>query len=332
MSKFSKTILAVSALLLGNSLTIGSVQAEELSFEQYVEKLKQQGREEGISEAIIDEAFDGVTFKPRAVKADKNQPEKKLTLDEYIPRAVPDWKVKQARSLYKKHYTALKRIGDEYGVQPRFIVALWGVESNFGKFTGNYSVIDALTTMAYEGRREAFFRSEAMAALKILDQGHIAPKEMKGSWAGAMGQPQFMPSSFLAYAADGSGDGKKDIWDTEEDVFASAANYLSQSGWDDKYTWGRQVHVPSTVSIEMQGRDEGKAKYLKEWSELGIKRYDDRPLPTLDEDIKAWLIMPDDETGRSYLIYNNYNVLMKWNRSYYFALAVSHLADRIKFD
>jgi len=273
-----------------------------------------------------------VTFKPRAVKADKNQPEKKLTLDEYIPRAVPDWKVKQARSLYKKHYSALKRIGDEYGVQPRFIVALWGVESNFGKFTGNYSVIDALTTMAYEGRREAFFRSEAMAALKILDQGHIAPQEMKGSWAGAMGQPQFMPSSFLAYAADGNGDGKKDIWGTEEDVFASAANYLSQSGWDDKYTWGRQVHVPSTVSIEMQGRGEDKAKYLKEWSELGIKRFDDRPLPTLDEDIKAWLIMPDDETGRSYLIYNNYNVLMKWNRSYYFALAVSHLADRIKFD
>ncbi|PMG64749.1 lytic murein transglycosylase [Vibrio lentus] len=332
MSKFSKTLLAVSALLLGNSLTIGSVQAEELSFEQYVEKLKQQGREQGISEAIIEEAFDGVTFKPRAVKADKNQPEKKLTLDEYIPRAVPDWKVKQARSLYKKHYTALKRIGDEYGVQPRFIVALWGVESNFGKFTGNYSVIDALTTMAYEGRREALFRSEAMAALTILDQGHIAPKEMKGSWAGAMGQPQFMPSSFLAYAADGNGDGKKDIWGTEEDVFASAANYLSQSGWDDKYTWGRQVHVPATVFIEMQGRGEDKAKYLKEWSELGIKRFDDLPLPTLDEDIKAWLIMPDDETGRSYLIYNNYNVLMKWNRSYYFALAVSHLADRIKFD
>lgn len=332
MSKFSKSILAVSALLLGNSLTIGSVQAQELSFEQYVEKLKQQGREEGISEAIIDEAFDGVTFKPRAVKADKNQPEKKLTLDEYIPRAVPDWKVKQARSLYKKHYKALKRIGGEYGVQPRFIVALWGVESNFGKFTGNYSVIDALTTMAYEGRREAFFRSEAMAALTILDQGHITPKEMKGSWAGAMGQPQFMPSSFLAYAADGNGDGKKDIWGTEEDVFASAANYLSQSGWDDKYTWGRQVHVPSTVSIDLQGRSEDKAKYLKEWSELGIKRYDDRPLPNLDEDIKAWLIMPDDEAGRSYLVYNNYNVLMKWNRSYYFALAVSHLADRIKFD
>jgi membrane-bound lytic murein transglycosylase B len=302
-----------------------------LSFEQFVEKLKQQGSEQGISQSIIDQAFDSVTFKPRAVKADKNQPEKKLTLDEYIPRAVPAWKVKQAQSLYDKHHAELKRIGDEYGVQPRFIVALWGVESNFGTFTGNYRVIDALTTMAYEGRREAFFTKEAMAALTILEEGHIKPQDMKGSWAGAMGQPQFMPSSFLAYAADGNGDGKKDIWNTEADVFASAANYLSQSGWDDKYTWGRQVKVPADISLDMQGRSEEKGKYLQEWSKLGITRFDGTPLPKLDEDIKAWLIMPDDQTGRSYLVYNNYNVLMKWNRSYYFALAVSHLADRIKF-
>lgn len=329
MSKLSQTLITVSALLAGSA--VAPLYANELSFEQFVEKLKQQGSEQGISQSIIDQAFDGVTFKPRAVKADKNQPEKKLTLDEYIPRAVPAWKVKQAQSLYDKHHAELKRIGDEYGVQPRFIVALWGVESNFGAFTGNYRVIDALTTMAYEGRREAFFTKEAMAALTILEEGHIKPQDMKGSWAGAMGQPQFMPSSFLAYAADGNGDGKKDIWNTEADVFASAANYLSQSGWDDKYTWGRQVKVPANISLDMQGRSEEKGKYLQEWSKLGITRFDGSPLPKLDEDIKAWLIMPDDQTGRSYLVYNNYNVLMKWNRSYYFALAVSHLADRIKF-
>lgn len=329
MSKLSQTLITVSAFLVGSA--VAPLHANELSFEQFVEKLKQQGSEQGISQSIIDQAFDGVTFKPRAVKADKNQPEKKLTLDEYIPRAVPAWKVKQAQSLYDKHHAELKRIGDEYGVQPRFIVALWGVESNFGTFTGNYRVIDALTTMAYEGRREAFFTKEAMAALTILEEGHIKPQDMKGSWAGAMGQPQFMPSSFLAYAADGNGDGKKDIWNTEADVFASAANYLSQSGWDDKYTWGRQVKVPANISLDMQGRSEEKGKYLQEWSKLGITRFDGSPLPKLDEDIKAWLIMPDDQTGRSYLVYNNYNVLMKWNRSYYFALAVSHLADRIKF-
>nr|WP_275664179.1 lytic murein transglycosylase [Vibrio brasiliensis] len=311
-------------------LTLASfVFANEVSFEEYVEGLKDEARQNGISELVIEQAFDNVTHKPRAVKADKNQPEKKLTLDEYIPRAVPDWKVKQAKSLYQKHYADLKEIGDAYGVQPRFIVALWGVESNFGKFTGNYRVIDALSTMAYDGRREDFFRKETMAALQILEQGHIAVEDFKGSWAGAMGQCQFMPSSFLAFAADGSGDGKKDIWNSEADVFASAANYLSQSGWDDSYTWGRQVKLPQGFDTSIQGRSEEKGKYLQEWNKLGVTRYDGRPLPQLDQDIKAWLIAPDDANGRVYLVYNNYNVLMKWNRSYYFALAVSHLADRI---
>jgi membrane-bound lytic murein transglycosylase B len=315
--------------MLALSASVPAYSAEKVSFEQYVEGMKQEARELGISEAILTEAFTGVDYKPRAVTADRNQPEKRLTLDEYIPRAVPDWKVKQAKKLYEKHYAELTRIGNYYGVQPRFIVALWGVESNFGKFTGNYRVIDALSTLAYEGRREAFFRSEAMAALTILEQGHIAPSEMKGSWAGAMGQSQFMPSSFLNFAADGNGDGKKDIWDNETDVFASTANYLSKSGWNKTYTWGRQVKVPHGISPELQGREAEKGKYLQEWSKLGITRYDGRPLPKLNEDIKAWLIMPDDENGRVYLVYNNYNVLMKWNRSYYFALAVSHLADRI---
>ncbi|NVD07102.1 lytic murein transglycosylase [Vibrio sp. JPW-9-11-11] len=306
-----------------------SVHANSLSFDQYVEGLKQQARENGISERVLTQAFADVTHKPRAVKADKNQPEKRLTLDEYIPRAVPDWKVKQAKDLYQDHYAELSRIGERYGVQPRFIVALWGVESNFGTFTGNYPVIDALSTLAYDGRREAFFRKETMAALQILEEGHIEFERFKGSWAGAMGQCQFMPSSFLNFAADGNGDGKKDIWQSEADVFASAANYLSQSGWNDTYTWGRQVKLPTGFDTSIQGRSEEKGKFLQEWSQMGVTRYDGRPLPRLDNDIKAWLIAPDDTNGRVYLVYNNYNVLMKWNRSYYFALAVSHLADRI---
>ncbi len=318
------------SVVLGLSLS-SPVLANEVSFEQYVEGLKQQAREEGISEQILQSAFTKVEYKPRAIVADRNQPEKKKTLDEYIPSAVPDWKVKQAQALYEKHYQELRRIGEQYGVQPRFIVALWGVESNFGANMGRFSVIDALSTMAYEGRREEFFRKETMAALQILEQGHIKPEEMKGSWAGAMGQCQFMPSSFLAYAADGNSDGKKDIWGSKSDVFASTANYLSQSGWDDKYTWGRQVKVPHGLNKELEGRQPEKGKYLSEWSKLGITRYDGKPLPALSDDIKAWLIMPDDEDGRTYLVYNNYNVLMKWNRSYYFALAVSHLADRIVY-
>lgn len=220
--------------LLAAMLSVGmctSAFASSDGFDEYLNKLRAEARDKGISEQVISAAFSDVEYKPRAVKADRNQPEKKLTLDEYIPRAVPEWKVKQAKQLYKEHYAELKRIGDEFGVQPRFIVALWGVESNFGKFTGNFRVIDALSTMAFEGRREEFFRKETMAALQILDEGHIELENFKGSWAGAMGQCQFMPSSFLRFAADGNGDGKKDIWQSEADVFASTANYLSKSGW-----------------------------------------------------------------------------------------------------
>jgi membrane-bound lytic murein transglycosylase B len=305
------------------------VLANSLSYDEYIAGIKAEAKQAGISSSILDAAFKGANYKPKIVAADNNQPEKRLTLDEYLPRALPKWKVDRARKLYKENYPQLARIGNQYGVQPRFIVALWGIESNFGRNMGSYSVINSLTTLAYDGRRESFFRAETMAALQILQQGHISPDLMKGSWAGAMGQCQFMPSSFLAYAADGNGDGKKDIWSTKADVFASAANYLSQSGWDDKYTWGREVKLPRGFNFELSGRESNKAKLLSQWRHLGITRSDGRLLPQPNTDIKAWLITPDDEHGRAYLVYNNYNVLMKWNRSYYFGVAVSKLADLI---
>lgn len=319
-------------LVLGLGIATSAL-AQDVSFEQYVEGLKKEARSDGISEQVVQEAFKNLKYMPRAVKADRNQPEKRLTLDEYIPKAVPAWKVAQAKKLYKKYYPELKKISDKYEVQPQYIVALWGVESNFGKFTGRYNVIDALSTMAYDGRREAFFRGETIAALKILQQGHIDIQDMKGSWAGAMGQCQFMPSSYLAYAADGNGNGKKDIWHSPEDVFASTANYLHKSGWDDTHTWGRQVRLPKDFDAKLAGREESKSKPLSEWRKLGVTEYDGKALPKLgDKDIKAWLVVPDDVKGRVYLVYNNYQVLMKWNRSYYFATAVTHLADAIKFD
>ncbi|WP_089140166.1 lytic murein transglycosylase [Vibrio rumoiensis] len=333
--------LGISALLLTSLVSFSTVvvaedtasvedaASQEVKFNAYLETLKQEAKEQGITDATIQAAFKDVVYKPHSVKADNNQPEKKLTLDEYIPRAVPAWKIKQAKRLYHENFEDLKRIGEKYGVQPRFIVALWGVESNFGRYTGNHNVVGALSTLAFDGRREALFRKQTMAALQIIDEGHISAEDMKGSWAGAMGQCQFMPTSFLAYAQDGNNDGKKDIWTTPQDVFASTANYLKTEGWDDKYTWGRQIKVPHGIDPELQGRDEAKGKYLQQWHKLGITDLDGSPLPKLNQDIKAWLIMPDDEAGRSYLVYNNYNVLMHWNRSYYFALAVSTLADEI---
>jgi len=303
------------------------VKKEKMPFDQYVAALKVEAIGLGINTTIVDDAFENVKFLQRSVKSDKAQPEFKLTLDTYIPRAVPDWKIKQAREAYKKHYHLLHKIGKEYGVQPRFIVALWGIETNFGRLTGRHDVISSLTTMAYEGRREALFKKQLFAALTILDEGHIEQDKFIGSWAGAMGQVQFMPTSYLNYAVDYDGDGKKDIWNNHGDVFASAANYLKTEGWDGSETWGRQVLIPDDFNVELAGIK--KKKTLQEWQDIGVRRFDGSPLPTVN--MNASIIIPDDASGRVYLAYNNYQVLMHWNRSYYFATAVSYLSERIKY-
>ena len=206
------SVLITCALLLS---PISSVQAakkelSEAGYEKYVVTLKSEALTRGYDDEFVKRAFSKIKFHARAVKADRSQPENVETLDTYLPKRVPDWKVKKARAMYKKHLPLLTEIGKKYSVQPRFIVALWGLETNFGKIMGNYNVISALTTLAYEGRREVFFKKQLWAALNIIQQGHISVENMKGSWAGAMGQNQFMPTSFVDYAVDGDGDGKED--------------------------------------------------------------------------------------------------------------------------
>lgn len=320
----------ISALLFSSfavNANDTSIKKEKIPFDQYVEQLKIEAIEKGIDATTVNNAFAKVKFLKRSVKADKAQPEFKLTLDTYIPRAVPDWKIKQARAAYKKHYHLLQKIGKEYGVQPRFIVALWGIETNFGRLTGRHYIISSLTTMAYDGRRESLFKKQLFAALTILEQGHIEQKKFIGSWAGAMGQVQFMPTSYLNYAVDYDGDGKKDIWNNYADVFASAANYLRTEGWDSSETWGRQVLLPEDFNVELAGIKQQKT--LQQWQEMGVRRFDGSALPSVD--MNASIVIPDDASGRVYLAYNNYKVLMHWNRSYYFATAVSYLSDRIKY-
>ncbi len=338
--------LLISALGLSANIASFSVEAKkkELSqegFDQYVAQLKVEALEKGYSQAMVDSSFAKVKFHQRAVKADRSQPEKVETLDTYLPKRVPKWKVDKARALYKEHQALLTDVGEKYNVQPRFIVALWGLETNFGKIMGNYNVVSALSTLAYEGRREAFFKKQLFAALTILEEGHIDIENMKGSWAGAMGQNQFMPTSFLAYAVDGDGDGKKDIWQNQADVFASMANYLQKEGWSDELTWGRQVKLPEgfDTSLAIPKNTGSRKNWLKAWSQtektlaewqaLGVRRVDGTNLPNVD--IKAALVFPDDENGRVYLAYDNYKSLMHWNLSYYFVSSVGHLSDRIKF-
>lgn len=322
----SRALIGVLALV---SMSV-SAQDEnvEKKFSDYVEALKDEARSNDYSDETLEKAFANVKYYQRAVELDKNQPEFKLTLDTYLPRAVPEWKAKKAQEKYEEHKELLKKVGKEYGVQPRFIVALWGIETNFGSYTGGFDVVSALTTLAFDGRREAFFKKQLWHALTIIQDGHIAPEKMQGSWAGAMGQTQFMPSSFMNYAVDYDGDGRKDIWGSYPDVFASAANYLSSVGWRDDVTWGRQVQLPEGFDTSLSGLD--TKKKLSEWADLGVTRYDGSKLPQRD-DITASVVIPDDKEGRVYLAYANYDALMRWNRSHYFVAAVGYLSDRIRF-
>ncbi len=336
--------MVVAATLSFPSLAdsqIKSVEEQQAAFDAYVAKLKVEALEKGYSEQLLNEAFATIKFKPKVISADKNQPEVKETLETYLPKRVPDWKVQQARELYKKHQNVLEKVAAQYGVQARFIVALWGLESNFGRIQGGYPVISSLVTLAYDGRRETMYKNQLWAALDILKDGHINLENFKGSWAGAMGQTQFMPTSFNSYAVDYNGDGRKDIWTTEEDAFASIANYLKSVGWNDDLTWGRQVKLPAgfdTDTILKRGTRSHKQwldewaqseRSLTKWNELGLKRMDGTDLPK--RDITAALVMPDDTNGRMYLAYDNYKALMNWNRSYYFATSVGYLSDRIGY-
>ena len=213
-------------------------------FNLWVQSFKQEARAKGISQRTLDQAFSNVTPIPRVIELDRKQPEGKLTFAQYYDRVINKNRIAQGRRLYREHKTLLDQVSAQYGVQLQYIVALWGIETSYGNNTGGFGVVRSLATLAHDGRRSKFFRKELFNALKIIDEGHISAKAMQGSWAGAMGQNQFMPSSFHAYAVDGNGDGKRDIWKTLPDVFASTANYLAKSGWRGDERWGRRVVLP----------------------------------------------------------------------------------------
>lgn len=345
LTKFGVTKFISAAVLLAVSpLSIAEdydAVADEEKFNQFVVELRAEALDKGYSASLVEKAFADVKFKPKIIKADRNQPEFVETLETYLPKRVPEWKVERARAKYKEHKELLDKIGADYGVQPRFIVALWGLESNFGKIQGNDPVISSLVTLSYDGRRGAFFKRQLWDALDIVQTGQAPFEKLKGSWAGAMGQAQFIPSSFKAYAVDYDKDGIKDIWSNPADVFASAANYLKSEGWNDNLTWGRQVKVPADFDFDLAipKSTNGRSHWLKKWKETevdlatwqarGVRRMDGSDLPNVN--LKAAMLIPDGKKGRVYLAYDNYKVLMHWNRSYYFVTTVGYLADRIGY-
>ncbi len=287
-----------------------------------------QANAQGITKETLKKAFqniDGPILK--IIQLDRNQAEFKASLNSYQKdRLTPN--IKLGRQHMENHKTLLNTIAQESGVPPEIIVALWGIETRFGKITGGFPVVHALATLAYEGRRRKFFEHELRLALQILQEGHVSLKDMQGSWAGAMGQCQFMPSSFLAHARDADGDGRKNIWTSHHDVFASIANYLKSVGWKLDTAWGEEVHVPEHMILNMPSEKE--VRPVSHWLKVGII-----PLKSDYEDLStpASLIQVyDDKNARSitFMVYANFKSILKWNRSNFFSLTVCQLSDILK--
>ena len=305
---------------------------EDYSFVEWLENIKNIATKEGISQETVNSSLRDIAINERVLELDRSQPEFTLTLDEYLNNTTPKSRMLKGKKLYSEHKDLLLRIYNKYGVQPRFILALWGIETSFGTYTGSFNVIRSLSTLSHDLRRREFFTDELINALAIIDQGHITANEMMGSWAGAMGQNQFMPSSFLNYATDFDKDGKKDIWSTLPDVFASSSNYLKESGWNDDLTWGREVMASKSIPddfITTSAKEINISKSLSEWAALGILKKNGEKLPL--RDIQAYLVYPEGEEGRKFLVYENFKVIMKWNRSLFFGLSVGILSDMIEY-
>lgn len=304
-----------------------AVAAEHGPFSAWLSGLREEARSKGISDRTLNAALQHIEPDGTIIRLDRKQPEGTITLSKYVSNTVTPQRIRKGREMMHKYRTLLTAIGKEYGVQPRFIVALWGIETNFGANTGGFYVIEALATLAYDGRRSAFFREELLHALTILDQNHIGVDDMQGSWAGAMGQCQFMPSTFLKHAVDYNKDGKLDIWNTQADVFASIANYLKSLGWKDDETWGRPVKLPKGFDTALM--DIAKEKTISQWKKLGVRKADGSPLP--DSTIRSSVIWVGEpgKGARAYIVYHDFKALLEWNRSRFFATAVGTLADRI---
>jgi membrane-bound lytic murein transglycosylase B len=307
-----------------SGFSCGAAAAEQ-DFARWLADLRLEARGQGISQATLDRALGSVKPIARVIELDRRQPEFTQTFWSYLDRAVSDQRVETGRRLLTKHAVLLQDVERRYGVQPRFLVAIWGLESDYGNVTGGFPVIGALVTLAHDERRSDFFRAELLQSLRIIDQGHISAERMTGSWAGAMGQVQFMPTTFAAYAVDGNGDGRRDIWHSLPDAFASAANFLRALSWQGDKTWGREVRLPGDFDWELNGL--GQSKTLEEWQALGVRRVGGGDLPQVE--VSGSIVLPAGHTGPAFLVYQNYRSTLGWNRSHLYAIAVGHLADRI---
>ena len=298
--------------------------APPANFNAWLSQFRREARTEGISEATLSRALDGVRYRPRVIELDRSQPEFVRPIWQYLDSAVSAQRVTQGREKLAEHRETARRMESRYGVPAEVIVAIWGIESNYGGNFGNFSTLEALATLAYDGRRSDFARGELLAALRIIDAGDIAPDRMIGSWAGAMGHTQFIPSSFEAYAVDGDGDGRRDIWGSIPDVMASTANYLDRAGWQPGQPWGVEVELEE--GFDYAQAELSNRRSTREWSAQGVRPIGDATLPEFEA---ASVLVPAGARGPAFLVGPNYRAILRYNNATSYALAVGTLADEI---
>ncbi|PHK96620.1 lytic transglycosylase [Pseudoroseomonas rhizosphaerae] len=318
-----RTLLSRVAAL--SVLSGGAAQAATASFDDFLQGVAGEARRAGVSQATLQRAFANIRPNDKVLELDRRQPEFTLTWEQYRDGRITAQRVERGRQMYAENSTLLDAIATRFRVSPRIVVAVWGLETNYGGFTGNYNTIEALATLAWDGRRSAFFRAELLAALRILERGDVAPDRMRGSYAGAMGHPQFMPTSFERLAVDFDGDGRRDIWDSRADALGSIANYLGRSGWDETERWGREVLVPPGFDTSLAGR--GTRRPLRDWLRMGVTAADGTALPPLE--MQTSILLPGGAGGQAFAVYQNFNVIRRYNPSDFYALVVGMLSDRV---
>lgn len=311
--------LVICAMMLWNQIAVA-----DQNWNEWITRVREEAIQQGIPPALFDKAFAGIHEPSRQIKGFMHsQPEHRLTFAKYRSTRADNYRIAIGRKEYKKNKEMLDTIGQEYGVNPCFIVSFWGMETSYGTYMGNFPVIKALATLAYDSKRKDFFRKELFLALHILNDGHVNLEDFKGEWAGASGQPQFLPSSWVKYAVDYDGDGRKDIWKSKPDVFASIANYMKKNGWQTGEPWAIQVKLPAKFDMTQEGKT--IVKPVSEWNTLGVRTETGQPLPY--QNLQASIVQPLG--GPTFLAFPNYKMILRYNNSIYYAGAIGYMADKI---
>ena len=301
-----------------------SALANSHTFEDFLSNIHRLAIEQGVSKATVDQAFYKLTQNLDVLEFDRSQAEFSQNFWNYLGKRVSQYRLDNGYDTLKQNRSLLNKTYQQYGVPAHVLVSFLGLESNYGNNTGSYSLVRSLATLAYDPRRSAFFTSELIALLKLIDNGKV-PLEATGSWAGAMGAVQFMPSNVIAYGVDADNDGKIDLWNDQADILASASNFLERLGWNRGEKWGREVAISENFDYELVGLN--TKKQLAEWQALGVRSANGSNLPK--SSMAASLILPMGYKGPAFLVYQNFRSILGWNHSTLYALAVGHLADRL---